>query len=822
MPARVWLVWILWLGMPLLSLGQVGSIVGTVFLRAEEGRVPYASFLLEGTGIGTTADSAGRFRLGEVPEGRYILISSAIGYEKAKQSMKVEAGKETAVRLSLASQDRKLEEVVVTGVSRQTKAVRSPLPVSLLSKKEIDLSPNGNVIDAAVRGVAGLSAVTTGPNISKPFIRGLGYNRVLTLYDGIRQESQQWGDEHGIEADPYGMARIEVVKGPASLSYGSDALAGVVNLIPYLPAGKEGKLAGEAVSEYQTNNGLAALSGGAAYRGHGWTYAARATHKMAHDYRNPVDGYVYNTGYKETVLTGTVRQERVGGFSQLSANLYDNLQEIPDGSRDSATRRFTYQTLDAGDDIRRRPIVSDAELRSYGIAPLHQHIQHYRLYTHNRFKLGQGSINASLAAQQSVRREYNHPTLPEQAGLYVQLNTYTYNLLYEAPTWHGVELNGGLNGMYQRNRSRDATAFPIPDYSLFDIGGFATARATLGRWELSGGARMDARHLSWADFYVATDSAGFDRHLTVQAPDAHLQYSAFAKTFTGFSGSAGVTYTVREGLYLKANIGRGYRAPSITEMGSNGLDPGAHIVYLGDRSFNPEQSLQEDLGVAYARRDWDLGLNVFANHIGNFIYLARAVDAEGRPLVVVPGNTTYRYSQTRALLYGGEATANWHPAALPWLALNNSMALTEGRTQDPGLLERSGLGAQYLPFIPPLHGRTEVRATAQRRWGAISKPFVKAEARYYAAKNHFYGVDYTETATPGYALVGLGIGASLADKDGKEQFRIVAQADNLFDKAYQSNLSRLKYFEYYAASPNGKSGIYNMGRNFSVKATYIF
>lgn len=111
-----------------------------------------------------------------------------------------------------------LGEVVVTGVSRATELRRSPVPIATLSRREITLNANTNVIDAVVRGIPGLSAVTTGPNVSKPFIRGLGYNRVLTLYNGLRQEGQQWDDEHGVEIDGYDIERVEVVKAPPACS----------------------------------------------------------------------------------------------------------------------------------------------------------------------------------------------------------------------------------------------------------------------------------------------------------------------------------------------------------------------------------------------------------------------------------------------------------------------------------------------------------------------------------------------------------------------------------------------------------------------------
>ena len=110
-----------------------------------------------------------------------------------------------------------------------------------------------NIIDALVQNTP-TGSRKTGPNVSKPFIRGLGYNRVLTLYDGHRQEGQQWGDEHGIEVDSYNIA-AEVIKGPSSLMYGSDAIAGIISFFPYIPVTPNTESL-KATSEYQTNNGM--------------------------------------------------------------------------------------------------------------------------------------------------------------------------------------------------------------------------------------------------------------------------------------------------------------------------------------------------------------------------------------------------------------------------------------------------------------------------------------------------------------------------------------------------------------------------------------
>lgn len=804
------------------SFAQSGRISGKV--TAANNPLPYATIVLAGTHYGTTANGQGFYEIKNLVPGEYLLVFSSLGYSSERIKVIIAGGKATYRSADLMKSSSALSEVVVTGVSRATQLRSNPVPIAVMSKKEIDQNVNNNIIDAIIKGVPGVTAVTTGPNISKPFIRGLGYNRVLTLYDGIRQEGQQWGDEHGIEIDQYGISRAEVIKGPASLTYGSDALAGVINLIPYIPNGEDGKLKGDWVTDYHTNNGLIGSSLGLSYKKNDWKYAFRATGKMAYDYRNKIDGPVYNSGFREYILSGMVRTDKKWGYSQLAATAYNNQQEIPDGSRDSLSRKFTMQVAEnAADNIKNRPVVPAAQLSSYAISPLHQHIQHYRIYNKNEFKLGDGILDLSVGGQQSVRREYNHPTLPGQAGLYVTLNTFNYDLRYSPPLFAGLETSFGINGIYQSNRSKAATDFPIPDYDLFDAGGFFFAKKTVGKIDVSGGIRYDTRNIRWQDFYVGPNPAnGFEQKVTVASPGAKLQFPSFDHNYHGVSGSLGFTYNLSERLLLKANIARGYRAPNITEIGSNGLDPGAHIVYLGNRSFVPEFNLQEDLGFIAYLKDADIMVELFNNQVQNFIYQSRLDDANGNPVIIVPGNSTYQYQQSKARLYGAEFSFNLHPHGIKWFALNNSLAWVTGINQNEALIKQSNGAAKYLPFIPPLHLRSQLMLKLQGTYGAFSKVYFRAEADAYATQNNFYALNNTETATPGYTLINAGIGATVTRKNGKPICELFLQADNLFDVAYQSNLNRLKYFEYYNSSPNGRLGIYNIGRNISFKVIVPF
>ncbi|RZK61528.1 MAG: TonB-dependent receptor, partial [Hymenobacter sp.] len=406
------------------TLARAQALRGYVTDQAGQ-PIPYASVAVPARHQGTTADAAGAFALTGLPAGPQQLEVSAVGYAPARQAVTVPTSGPVLVRLQKAAQS--VGEVVVTGVSRSTEIRRSPVPIAALSQRELRLTASTNIIDAAVRSVPGLSAVTTGPNISKPFIRGLGYNRVLTLYNGLRQEGQQWGDEHGIEVDTYGVDRVEVVKGPASLLYGSDAVAGVVNLLPALPSGPAGELRGEALAEYQSVNALLGASVGLNYQKNGLQTSFRASQRLARDYRNAVDGLVYNTGFRELTLTGLVGVQKQWGGLHLWLTAYDNHQEIPDGSRDSLSRRFTRQVLEADhDDVKSRPLVPDAELRRYGQSDLRQHIQHYRAFADGALKLGAGELRLLLGVQQNHRQEFNHPTAPTQPGLDLRLTTTSY------------------------------------------------------------------------------------------------------------------------------------------------------------------------------------------------------------------------------------------------------------------------------------------------------------------------------------------------------------------------------------------------------------
>lgn len=205
---------------------------------------------------GTSSDHEGNYKIENLPQTNVLVQVSFIGYRTLIETIDLDSVSVNNFEMEYTATE--LNEVVVTGLSKAAEQKRTPTPIRVIPKLILLQNSSTNIIDA-IASQPGISQVTTGTGISKPVIRGLGYNRVVVVNDGIRQEGQQWGDEHGIEIDEFSVDKVEILKGPASLAYGSDAMAGVINMLsaPTLP---EGKIEGNIVANYQTNNGLIGYS----------------------------------------------------------------------------------------------------------------------------------------------------------------------------------------------------------------------------------------------------------------------------------------------------------------------------------------------------------------------------------------------------------------------------------------------------------------------------------------------------------------------------------------------------------------------------------
>ena len=800
------------------SYGQNINVVGKVIDNEDGHAVSFCNIYDLNQQFGVQSNDKGEFELSSIPSGTF-LIFQAIGY--INDTVEVKNNKDY-YRIFLKQEKINLAEIVVTGVTRRTSIRENPVPITPISREQLEETSESNIIDILVKNSPGLTSVKTGPNISKPFIHGLGYNRVLTIYDGVRQEGHQFGDEHGIEVDNYNIEKAEVVKGPSSLLYGSDALAGVITLIPHIPTNRDSKLRGDVFNEYHTNNNLIGNALRLYYSDEMLQFALRGSFRKAKNYRNPSDGRVYMSNFEEKNLSFLTGLTSDRGYTQFNITYYNNLQGIPDGSRDSITRKFTKQIYDDEDDLFNRPIVSNRELNSYRIPVIHQDISHYRVYLKGFYEIGSGDVSYLFSGQQNVRKEFASPLFPNIESMYMRLNTINYSFNYNLPQFNNFETSVGFNGIIQNNKHIGASDFPIPNYDMYDIGFYLYEKWKMGKWSVSGGVRGDFRDIKWADFYVGENpTTGFDMHVVgVDTIGAELQFPEFNKKFKGVSGSIGATYQINRKFTLKGNIGRAYRAPNVTELGSNGLDPGAHIIYLGDKTFNPEFSFQKDLGVSFKYENFSGEFSFFHNDLDNYIYLTMVVDDNGIPISDNQGNKTYQYMQSKAELYGAETKFSIHPTSIKGLKWDNLATVVYGFNRDKDFAGTKSEG-EYLPMIPPLAIISTLSYNIPEMSKRITNVTPKLEVEYFSKQNRFYGLNETETATDGYMLLNIGINGTYKYTK-RHNVKWVFQVNNILNETYQSHLNRLKYFEYYDRANTETSGIYDMGINFIGKLIWSF
>lgn len=804
------------------------TISGTV--SADGTPIPFTNITVLNTSKGTSADIDGNYTL-KLSDGSKQLQVQALGFRTIIKEIDPGNYKNSPLNFELEEDQTSLAEVVITsGVGTATSIKRAPVSIVAISEKKINETTANNIIDNLAINTPGFTALKTGPSVSKPFLHGLGYYRILTLFDGIQLSGQQFGDEHGISIDDYNIERAEVIKGPSSILYGSGALAGVVSLIPYKPYDTGETLEGNLISEYQSNNGLFGNGLRLNYGGEKWSYLLRASYRIAKNYQNSVDDRVYNTGFRQKNFTAGVKYKSKKGYSTLNFNLYDILQGIPDGSRDSLTRKFTKQIFDGDmDNIKDRPIVSNHELNSYSLSPLHTRVQNYRVYSKSHYEFGDGDINLLWALQKNIRQEFNHPEFPDQAGTFLNLKTADYDVRYNAPEFSNIKISVGVNGMYQSNRSEKsskssggATEFPIPNYDLFSIGGYIYGKWEYDRWSVVGGVRYDNSKQSSGDFYTREDPyTGFENQVSI--PDtlgATLANKAFDFKFQGVSLSLGATYKINDHFSLKSNIARGYRAPSIDQLASNGLNPGAGIFNVGNRDAVPEFNLQEDLGVSMVFKDFSASLSFYNNYIKDYIYNAQLADENGNPIIDNQGIRKFGFFQSNAHLYGVDASLSIHPEAWKGFSFDNAFDVTYGSNK-ASEFEGKGVKGEYLPRIPALQLISSLTQKIDLKSNLLNSVSIKVSSDFNAAQDRYLALNGQETYTPGYILFNFHLNAEIKYSK-KYKLNFIIGVDNVFDKAYQSALSRLKYFEYYAASPNGRSGIYDMGRNITAKLILPF
>ena len=573
----------------------------------------------------TTTDLEGHYVVGELPGGTYGVSFSAIGYAPQVHRVTLQ-DEDLTLDVELKPSLVELPDLQVTAAPLASTSLASPQPVGVLGGSDLEAG-RAATLGETVSALPGVRSFSTGAGVGKPVIRGLSSNRVLVLADGERVESQQWGDEHGPQVEAADADRIEVIRGPASVLYGSDAIGGVINLVsPPLPdaQGREPFVSGRAVASYSTNNeqpdGTLALEGASGPIGFRGTLTART----AGDVGTPA-GELANSGLWTVHGSSTVGYR--GGWGSVSATYVrrDERVEIhEDPAEDPGT---PFQRI--GDD---------------------------RVHLSGNIPVGASHLDIDLGAGRNRRREFEEEGAAEVA-LGLLSRTWSADVrLHHAPVGRAAGIVG-LSAL-RNSLEKFGEETLIPDNAYNNLGVYAFEQAEVGRWSLSLGARYDYRRLSVED-------------------DAVLGVEAQRRTYHSVTGNVGALYRVAEPVALVLNLGRGYRAPTAYDLFANGVHEGTVRFERGDPTLENETSVNGDLAVRVQTSSVSAELGAFANYIDDFIFPdpTGEVDPES-------GFRIFDISQGNARLTGFEAAVEYH--ATGWLHLRSTADYTRGRNRSTG------------------------------------------------------------------------------------------------------------------------------------------
>jgi iron complex outermembrane receptor protein len=671
----------------------------------------------------------GRFAFSEIANGVYHLSVSAIGFAPVVERVTL-SDTSSDVRIQLKPSVVELQALQVTASPNATTLLNSPQPVSALSGQELTQSQAPS-LGETIQSMPGVRSLSTGTGIGKPVIRGLTSNRVLIVADGQRLETQQWGDEHSPNVDTEDAERIEVIRGPASVLYGSDALGGVVNVVPKeLPdgIGRPGFVGGNLTTAYSSNNqqpdGTVALEGAQG----GFGFRGSFTGRTSNDIGTPA-GDLFNSGNRSLGGTGAV------GYR---------------GSWGTVNGRYSHreEKLEIHEDPAEDPTAT----------PL-QRIGEDRAIIGLTLPLGNSRLEGDAGYEHNRRREFEAADASDVAlGLLSQ--TFTANLhFHHAPIgrWAGAVGVSGLVNTFDKFGAETL----IPNSDVKTGGVYAFEQADYGRWGLSVGARYDYRRLN-AD------------------ADAELGTPAEERTYNSITGNLGVLYHLSEPTALVLNVGRGFRAPSSFDLFANGVHEGTVAFERGNPDLTTEHSINTDLAFRVQTSSIRSEIGVFANYIQNYIFSRPTTEIDP-----TSGFQIFDVSQGDARLLGVEGAFEYHPTR--YLHLQGTADYTNGQnttTETPlpsmppfratytARLEGDQLGWLDSPYFS-VGGESNTRQTR----------LDPSEAEFFAESGY---------QSEGYSLLNLGGGFTIPT--GRNGVQVDLALRNVLNTSYANFLSRYKTY----------------------------
>ncbi|MDX5320056.1 MAG: TonB-dependent receptor [Bacteroidota bacterium] len=740
------------------------EIRGTV--KDESGQALFgASVYLHETFQGTLANDSGYFEIKGINPGKYHLHVTYVGYHAFSQDILV--GSDSAfLQVVLEPSDLELHEAVLEENALKLDKHEYPISVWVLGQEQIQKNI-GPTLSNALEHLPGINSMNTGLNVSKPVIRGMTGNRIVVAENGIKQEGQQWGGDHGLEMDPFNAEKIEVIKGPAALLYGSDAIGGLIHIKqPLIPV--SGKHEATASTQYKSVN--QSYGSSLSFKGNakGWVYRFRLTGMDYGDYQVPADSFTYNryrlplvggriknTAGKEWHIAAQVGINRKWGFTRLSFTRFDQQIGVFPGAI-GIPRSYDLQ-----DDQNRRNLDLPR-----------QHILHHKVLSNTNIQLGKDWLEIDAAMQWNHRQEYSSPHAHGQA---IGTSSLAHGLLLQTGSvmarYHREgkrrSRTYGLSYMYQSHRF-NGFEFLLPAFATQQLGAFVFQKYTLNtRSTISAGIRGD-----WASVNIQEHKqAVFENGIPV---GEQLRVAKNNRSFLNWSGAVGWTYAIDSKTTLKTNLGKSFRMPSAQELSVNGVHHGSFRHEVGDPNLNAEQAWQLDFALEYEKKSLFIGFTPFLNYFGNYIFLRPTAQFSPLP----EAGQIFQYEQTTALLTGGEFSTEYHP--IKQIHIEAGMEYVLARNINENL---------PLPFIPPFQIKSAIEwewAKDAKRW---EEGYIRLAWTYADAQNE---TDRNEKATPAYHVWNLGAGIHWK-LTSNYHLELSIMCRNLFNQQYMNHLSRWRY-----------------------------
>jgi iron complex outermembrane recepter protein len=582
----------------------------------------------------TFSDANGNYIISNLPNGNFRLVFTYFGYETKSVVLKLNQ-KETILNISLEESLTHMDEVIISTAFNKIQS-QNVMKVEHNSVKELQ-QKGATTLMEGLATIPGVSQVSTGISIGKPVIRGLSGNRVLVYTQGVRLENQQFGEEHGLGLNDSGVESVEVIKGPASLLYGSDALGGVLYFNPEKFANSN-TYSSDFSQKFFSNTLGSNTSFGLKSSSENWKFLVRGGYNTHTDYKIPNGDRVTNTRFEETDMKTGISYNNSKFSSVLRYNLNNLNLGIPE--------ELGLQTTKRDPDYPRQGVTS--------------HIVSW----HNNFFFKDSKLDADFGFISNKRKEFEDNPMPV---LHMDLKTFNYDLKYHLPKLGKLETIIGVQGMHQTNKNLGEELL-IPDANTNDLGFLVTTNYEWKKHVFQAGIRFDTRKITTEAHGIIGEEGYFD---------------AIDEKFNSFNASIGYKTQLRENLSLRLNVASGYRAPNLAELTSNGVHEGSNRYEIGNSNLKNEQNVQVDLNLEYGNSHFEFFTNGFYNHINNYIFIS----PNGN---VIDGNNVYDYVQANAHLYGGEAGIHFHPHPLDWLHFTSSFETVIGQNDN----------GDYLPLIP--------------------------------------------------------------------------------------------------------------------------